>query len=157
MIDLKLSNWKSILQDIYCPVIGSIWVAPNGIWNNHFAHNKDKDDFHPSVIGRVYDENKKYSISIFGKKKEVYDENKKCWIIPGTSKEYNKGTNVFKVKIDPENPDCPYSHFLIKLRITYNSKDLPNLQRGWNGVDTLSDSQIEDLKLQIKFSLGINV
>lgn len=27
MIDLKLSNWKSILQDIYCPVIGSIWVA----------------------------------------------------------------------------------------------------------------------------------
>ena len=139
MIDLKLSNWKSILQDIYCPVIGSIWVAPNGIWNNHFAHNKDKDDFHPSVIGRVY------------------DENKKCWIIPGTSKEYNKGTNVFKVKIDPENPDCPYSHFLIKLRRTYNSKDLPNLQRGWNGVDTLSDSQIEDLKLQIKFSLGINV
>ena len=139
MIDLKLSNWKSILQDIYCPVIGSIWVAPNGIWNNHFAHNKGKDDFHPSVIGRVY------------------DENKKCWIIPGTSKEYNKGTNVFKVKIDPENPDCPYSHFLIKLRITYNSKDLPNLQRGWNGVDTLSDSQIEDLKLQIKFSLGINV
>lgn len=82
---------------------------------------------------------------------------KKCWIIPGTSKEYNKGTNVFKVKIDPENPDCPYSHFLIKLRMTYNSKDLPNLQRGWNGVDTLSDSQIEDLKLQIKFSLGINV
>ena len=112
MIDLKLSNWKSILQDIYCPVIGSIWVAPNGIWNNHFAHNKDKDDFHPSVIGRVY------------------DENKKCWIIPGTSKEYNKGTNVFKVKIDPENPDCPYSHFLIKLRMTYNSKDLPNLQHG---------------------------
>ena len=62
MIDLKLSNWKSILQDIYCPVIGSIWVAPNGIWNNHFAHNKDKDDFHPSVIGRVYDENKKQII-----------------------------------------------------------------------------------------------
>ena len=139
MIDLKLSSWKSILQDIYCPVIGSIWVAPNGIWNNHFAHNKDKDDFHPSVIGRVY------------------DENKKCWIIPGTSKEYNKGSNVFKVKIDPENPECPYSYFLIKLRMTYNSKDLPNLQRGWNGIDTLSDSQIEELKLQIKFSLGINV
>ena len=41
MINLQLSNWKSILQDIYCSVIGSIWVAPNGIWDNHFAHNKD--------------------------------------------------------------------------------------------------------------------
>ena len=130
MINLQLSKWKSILQDIYCPVIGSIWVAPNGIWNNHFAHNKDKDDFHPSVVGRV---------------------------IPGTSKDYNKGTNVFRVKINPDDPDCPYSHFLIKLRMTYNSKDLTNLQRGWNGIDTLSDSQTEELKLQIKFSLGINV
>lgn len=139
MINLKTSNWKSILQDIYCPVIGSIWVAPNGMWNNQFAHNKDKNDCHPSVIGRVY------------------DNNKKCWIIPGTSKEYNKGTNVFKVKIDPCDPECPYTHFLIKLRMTYNSKDLPKLQRGWNGIETLSDSQIEDLKLQIKFSLGINV
>ena len=118
MINLQLSKWRSILQDIYCPVIGSIWVAPNGIWNNHFAHNKDKDDFHPSVVGRVF------------------DENKKCWIIPGTSKDYNKGTNVFRVKINP---------------------DLTNLQRGWNGIDTLSDSQTEELKLQIKFSLGINV
>lgn len=139
MINLKTSNWKSILQDIYCPVIGSLWVAPNGIWNNQFAKNKDKDDYHPSVIGRVY------------------DQNTKCWIIPGTSKDYNKGSNVFKCKIDPNDPNCPYSHFLIKLRMTYNSKDLPNLQRGWNGIETLSDSQIEDLKLQIKFSLGINV
>lgn len=139
MINLKISNWKSILRDIYCPVIGSIWVAPNGMWNNQFAHNKDKNDCHPSVIGRVY------------------DQNTKCWIIPGTSKGYNKGSSVFKCKIDPNDPDCPYSHFLIKLRMTYNSKDLPNLQRGWNGIETLSDSQIEDLKLQIKFSLGINV
>ena len=45
----------------------------------------------------------------------------------------------------------------LQVRMTYNSKDLPNLQRGWNGIETLSDSQIEDLKLQIKFSLGINV
>lgn len=139
MINQRISNWKSILQDIYCPVIGSIWVAPNGMWNNQFAHNKDKNDCHPSVIGRVY------------------DNNRKCWIIPGTSKGYNKGTNVFKVKIDPCDPECPYTHFLIKLRMTYNSKDLPNLQRGWKGIETLSDSQIEDLKLQIKFSLGINV
>ena len=132
-------DWHDILKQVYSPPIGSLWVAPNGIWNNSFAHNKDKDDFHPSVIGRIY------------------DEGQKCWLIPGTSKEYNKGTNVFKVKIDTNDPECPYTHFLIKLRMTYNSKDLPNLRRGWNGVDALSDSQIEDLKLQIKFSLGINV
>jgi hypothetical protein len=139
MIDFKNSKWKNILRDIYSPEIGSIWVAPNGIWNNSFAHNKDKDDIHPSVIGRVY------------------DENRKCWLIPGTSKDYNKGTNVYRVKLDPNDPECPYSHFLIKLRMTFNSKDLYNLQRGWNGIDTLSDEQIEDLKLQIKFCLGINV
>ena len=65
MINLQLSKWKSILQDIYCPVIGSIWVAPNGIWDNHFAHNKDKDDFHPSVVGRVFDENLKSATKPF--------------------------------------------------------------------------------------------
>lgn len=132
-------NWKSILQEIYYPSIGSLWSAPNKIWNNSFAYNKSKDDFHPSVVGRVY------------------DDNKKCWIIPGTTKEYNKGSNVFRTKIDPSNPDCPYTHFLIKLRMTYNSKDISMLQRGWNGIDSLSDSQIDDLKLQIKFSLGIDV
>ena len=63
MIYFKNSNWKNILRDIYSPEIGSIWVAPNGIWNNSFAHNKDKDDIHPSVIGRVYDENRKIMIS----------------------------------------------------------------------------------------------
>ena len=41
--------------------------------------------------------------------------------------------------------------------MTYNSKDILSLQRGWNGIDSLSDTQVEELKLQIKFSLGINV
>lgn len=49
-MNLKTSYWKSILQDIYCPVIGSLWDAPNGIWNHQFAKNTDKDDYHPSVI-----------------------------------------------------------------------------------------------------------
>lgn len=132
-------DWKKILYDIYCPVIGSIWVAPNGIWSNNFAHNKDPEDCHPSVVGRVY------------------DDNKRCWIIPGTSKEYNIGTNVFKVRIDAEDPECPYTHFLIKLRMTYNSKDLLSLKRGWNGIDSLSEQQTNDLKMQIKFSLGVDV
>lgn len=132
-------DWKGLLKEIYCPAIGSLWGAPNGIWDNSFAHNKAKESTHPSVIGRVY------------------DANKRCWIIPGTTKDYNKGSNVFRTKINPSDPACPYTHFLIKLRMTYNSRDLFNLQRGWDGVDTLSDSQIHDLKLQIRFSLGLNV
>ena len=62
-MDFEIIDWKGILKDIYYPEIGSLWVAPNGIWNNNFAHNKAKDDSHPSVIGRVF------------------DDNKKCWII----------------------------------------------------------------------------
>ncbi len=140
MISIKSeSDWKNILQEIYYPAIGSLWAAPNGIWNNDFAHNKDKNDVHPSVIGRVF------------------DNNKKCWIIPGTSKEHSIGSNVYRVKINSSDPDCPYSHFLIKLRMTYNSKDILNLQRGWNGVENLNEQQTADLKLHIKFSLGIDV
>ena len=97
-------DWHEILKEIYSPPIGSLWVAPNGIWNNSFAHNKDKDDFHPSVIGRLF------------------ENNHRCWLIPGTSKDYKKGSDVFNVKIDPEDPDCPYSHFLIKLRMVYTQK-----------------------------------
>lgn len=132
-------DWHDILKKVYSPPIGSLWVAPNGIWNNSFAHNKDKDDCHPSVIGRIY------------------EGGQRCWLIPGTSKEYKKGTDVFKVKINPDDPDCPLSHFLIKLRMTYNSKDVLNLVRGWNGIDTLNEQQTDELKMQIKFSLGINV
>jgi hypothetical protein len=132
-------DWHEILKEIYSPPIGSLWVAPNGIWNNSFAHNKDKDDFHPSVIGRLF------------------ENNHRCWLIPGTSKDYKKGSDVFNVKIDPEDPDCPYSHFLIKLRMVYNSKDVLLLDRGWNGIDSLNEQQTKDLKLQIKFCLGINV
>lgn len=132
-------DWRSILQEIYAPEIGSLWAAPNGIWNNRFAANKNDTDCHPSVVGRVY------------------DQNTKCWLIPGTTKDYNKGSSVFRVKINPEDSECPYTHFLIKLRMVCNSRDILNLYRGWNGVDILNDSQIEDLKLQIKFSLGIDV
>lgn len=139
MANLNISNWKSILQDIYYPIIGSIWVAPNGIWKNGFAKNKNKEDFHPSVVGRVY------------------NENKQCWLIPGTSKEHIIGANVFRVKINQTDPDCPVSYFLLKLKMTYNSKDILKLQRGWNGVDSLDEQQTEELKMHIKFSLGVNV
>lgn len=138
LVAIMECDWKSVLLQIYRPPIGSLWVAPNGIWDNCFAHNKSKEGVHPSVVGRVFSD-------------------KRCWLIPGTSKEYNKGSSVFRTKLDPTNVNCPYSHFLIRLRMTYTSKDLINLKRGWNGIDSLDEKQTEDLKLQIKFSLGIDV
>lgn len=133
-----MQDWKQILTNIYCPELGSLWTAPNGIWNNSFASNKDKKDCHPTVVGKVNADN----IS--------------CKIIPGTTKEYQKGTNVFKVKITNDD-DCPYSHFLLKLWMTYSFIDLQKLHRGWNRVDSLNEEQIKGLKLQIKFCHGIDV
>jgi hypothetical protein len=134
-----MQDWKQILSSIYLPEIGSLWTAPNGIWNNSFASNKDKDDFHPTVVGKVN------------------ADKVSCRIIPGTTKEYQKGSCVYKVKLNPYDPDCPTSNFLIKLWMTYNNSDLVKMQRGWNGVDSLNLTQIEDLKLQIKFCTGIDV
>jgi hypothetical protein len=132
-------DWKQILSNIYCPEIGSLWTAPNGIWNNSFASNKDKNDCHPTVIGKVNADN----IS--------------CKIIPGTTKEYQKGSCVFRVKLKSDDYDCPFSHFLIKLWMTYTNSDLLRLKRGWNGIDSLNESQVEGLKLQIKFCTGLDV
>lgn len=137
--DWQYCDWKQVLRTIYSPPIGSIWTAPNAIWTNSFAHNKAGNDTHPSVVGRVF------------------EKDRLCWVIPGTTKTYNKGSNVFRTKINPDNPDCPDTHFLIALRMTCTIEELLELKRGWNGIDDLRDSQVEELKLQIRFSLGINV
>lgn len=135
---LEVQNWKSILQSIYTPPIGSLWVAPNGIWTSRFAHNKDANDTHPSVVGRIM------------------TDNQSCWLIPGTSQDH-MGSSVFKTRIDETDPNGKYTHFLINLLMTYTIKDLMILHRGWNGIDTLSNKQVDELKLKIFFCLGINV
>ncbi|MDR1883314.1 MAG: hypothetical protein LBR26_11125 [Prevotella sp.] len=136
-----MQDWKQILSSIYLPEVGSLWTAPNGIWNNFFASNKDKDkdDYHPAVVGKVN------------------ADKVSCRIIPGTTKEYQKGSSVYKVKLNPDKRDCPTSNFLIKLWMTYNNNDLVKMQRGWNGVESLNQLQITELKLQIKFCTGIDV
>jgi len=133
-----MQDWKQILLGIYCPAVGSLWTATNGIWDNSFAANKDKNDCHPTVVGKI---NK---------------DSNSCKIIPGTTKDYQKGTCVYKVKLKNEN-DCPYSHFLLKFWMTYNNRDLLKLKRGWNMVEIMNDDQIKGLKLQIKFCHGIDV
>jgi hypothetical protein len=134
-----MRDWKQILSNIYFPAVGSLWAAPNRIWQNSFASNKDKNDCHPAVVGKVN------------------TDKVSCRIIPGTTKEYRKGSCVYKVKLDPDDSDCPYSHFLIELWMTYNNSDLLKLKRGWNGWDSLTGEQVEKLKLQIKFCTGIDV
>lgn len=134
-----MKDWKSILYDIYSLEVGSLWAANNGIWTNSFAANKSKNDFHPAVIGKI----------------SPCKTN--CNIVPGTSKEYRKGSCVYKVKLNEGDANCLYSYFLIDLWMTFSKSDLMKLRQGWDGIISLSESQLKDFKLQIKFCKGIDV
>lgn len=95
-----MKDWKQILYNVYTPDIGSIWVAPNGIWKNSFASNKPETEFHPSVVGKL--SNCRTS----------------CQIVPGTSKDYRKGACVFKVKLN--TVDCMSSNESGLIGSTFN-------------------------------------
>ena len=134
-----MKDWKQILFQIYEPEIGSIWAAPNRIWNNSFAANKSETDFHPSIVAKV--SSCKTS----------------CQIVPGTTKGYRKGSCVFKVKLNTTDLTCPISYFLIDLWMTFSKSDLLTLKQGWDGIEDLNEEQLKAFKLQIKFCKGINV
>jgi hypothetical protein len=134
-----MQDWKQILLNIYTPEIGSVWSVCNGIWNNQFASGKDKNDCHPAVVGKL---NK---------------DSASCKIIPGTTKEYQRGSCVFRVKLNPYNPECQISNFLINLWMTYSNRELFKMKRGWDGVEILNEAQIRELKLQIRLYWGIDV
>lgn len=134
-----MKDWKQILYDIYAPEVGTIWAAPNGIWTNSFASNQSETDYHPSVVGKVS------------------SCKTNCQIVPGTSKDYRKGSCVFKVKLNTIEPTCSLSYFLIDLWMTFSKNDLLTLKRGWNGIDDFNEQQLKDFKLQIKFCKGIDV
>lgn len=134
-----MKDWKQILYNIYKPEIGSIWAAPNGIWTNSFAINKSETDYHPSVIGKV----------------SPCKTN--CQIVPGTSKDYRKGSCIYKVRLNTTTPNSPLSYFLIDLWMTFSKSDLLTLKQGWNGIENLNETQLKDFKQQIKFCKGIDV
>jgi hypothetical protein len=134
-----MKDWKEKLYDIYAPEIGSIWAAPNRIWNNSFASNKSETDYHPCVVGKVS------------------SCRTTCQIVPGTSKDYRKGSCVFKVKLNTTDPACPLSYFLIDLWMTFSKSDLLTLKKGWNGIENLNELQLKAFKQQIKFCKGIDV
>lgn len=126
-------DYRDILRRIYQPEIGSIWKAPNIIWKNSFAINKSQNGFHPSIVEKI----RKDNISV--------------QLVPGTTKEYNKGSCVFKVDLAG---DKTFSFFLLKLSMPYIIEDLVKLDRGWNGIDVLNDEQTKDFKWQIKICKG---
>ncbi len=126
-------DYRTVLKRIYKPEIGSIWKAPNRIWKNSFAKNKDPEDFHPSIVEKV----KQDTVSV--------------QLAPGTTKEYQKGSCVFKVDL---KEDGIFSFFLLKLSMPYIIEDLLELERGWNGVESLNEKQLKDFKWQIKICKG---
>lgn len=130
-----MTNWKDFLHKLYCPEIGSIWAAPNMIWNNGFAKDKSGHDLHPALV----------------------EKNSPCnsitYIIPGTSK-INLGSCIFKTKLNPKDVNNPTSYFLIKLSMPYSRTKMTGLRQGWNDVYVLDQKQLDDFKLQLKFCKG---
>lgn len=131
-----MQDWKKILKTIYTPDIGSLWAVPNKVWNNGFATNKAGDDMHPALLEKITP------------CKTI------TYIIPGTSKEYKQGSCVYKVKINPVDMNSCVSHFLIKLSMPFTKENLMDLRQGWNGIDELSEKQLADFKMQLKFCKG---
>jgi hypothetical protein len=134
-----MKDWKNILYNIYSPEIGSIWAAPNGIWDNGFAANKSEKDYHPSLV------------------ENYHPSDSFCKLIPGTSKDYTKGSCVYKVNLNHNNSSSRISHFLIKFSMTITIEDLLKLKKSWNGIEKLNDDNLINFKRQIKFCKGIDV
>ena len=130
-----MTNWKIVLINLYCPDVGSIWAAPNKIWNNGFAKEKSGNDLHPAVVER----------------------NSPCnsitYIIPGTSK-IHMGSCIFRTRLNPEDTSKVTSYFLIKLSMPYSRAKMNELSQGWNDVYVLDEKQLDDFKLQLKFCKG---
>ena len=125
-------NFAKAFVKLYTPV-GSIWQAPNGIWETGFAQNKNKGNFHPAIIEKIRPDNVTLQLA------------------PGTSKSYNLGSCVFKAKLKKSKKT---SYFLLKLSIPYFIDDVLKLKRGWDKTSKLDQTQIEELKMQIKFCKG---
>ena len=126
-------DYKQVLKNIYKPEIGSIWKAPNKIWTTGFARNKTPEGYHPSIVEKL----RLDDVSI--------------QLVPGTSKAYQQGSCVFKVKLGKTDR---MTFFLLKLSMPYIIEDLLKLERGWNGINTLSSSQLKDFEWQIKICKG---
>jgi hypothetical protein len=126
-------DYREALKKIYKPDIGSIWKAPNNIWTTGFANNKEPYGIHPSIV------------------EKLHRDGFSAQLAPGTTKDYQKGSCVFKVDIGEKGVN---SYFLLNLSMPYSISELLDLPRGWNGVDVLSEDQIKKFDWQIEICKG---
>ncbi len=126
-------DFYEALKKIYVPQFGSIWKAPNRIWTSGFAMGANSEHIHPSIV------------------EKLYKDNVTVTLVPGTSKDYQRGSCVWKVDLSGNSTT---THFLLKLSMPYHIDDLKNKERGWDGIDELDDEQKVDFKRQIKFCRG---
>jgi hypothetical protein len=126
-------DYREALKKIYKPDFGSIWKAPNKIWSSNFAKNKNSEDTHPSIVEKL----QRDGVSV--------------QLAPGTTKEYQKGSCVFKVDLAGNGV---HSFFLLNLSMPYTIGELVELRRGWNGVDVLDEKELKRFEWQIEICKG---
>ena len=122
-------SYFEVLKEIWKPPVGSIWKIPNYIWNTGFATNKSKDDIHPAIV------------------EKLFKDNLHARIVPGTSKDYNKGKCVYEVDFSNQGK---ISYFLIRLSMPILIDDFNNLKRGWDRIEDLNEEQLSEFKRQVK-------
>jgi len=130
-------DFKAAFKEVYktlpfTPDIGSIWAAPNKIWNNDFAWNKGPNDYHPAIVA------------------EIKPCNTILRILPGTTSNHDGERCAYKVKLGKERK---ISYFLFALAMPYTKDNLLDLERGWSGVDELNKNQLIDYKSKIEICL----
>ena len=131
-MDFK-SAFKEVFKKLpFAPVIGSIWAAPNRIWDNDFAWNKKSDDFHPAIVA------------------EIKACNTIITILPGTTSNHDGEICAYKVDLQYNNKT---SYFLFALAMPYTKEKLLDLDRGWNGINELNKNQLTNFKSKIKICL----
>lgn len=116
--------------------MGSIWKIPNSKWKSGFASNRPNEQLHPAIVEKL--KNDKVSATI----------------IPGTSKNYNIGSCVYKVDL---NSNGRMSYFLIDLSMPMMIEELIKLDRGWDQIEDLNEKQLKEFALQVKLCKGYEI
>lgn len=128
-----IMDFYEALKKLYVPQFGSIWKAPNRIWTSGFARGANGEHIHPSIV------------------EKIYKDNVTVTLVPGTSKDYQRGSCVWKADLSVNSRK---TYFLLKLSMPYHIDDLKDNERGWDGIDELDNEQKSDFNRQIKFCRG---
>ena len=124
---------KEIFKDLpIAPPVGSIWAAPNKIWDNAFARNQKPKNLHPAIVA------------------EIKPCNTIITILPGTTRDHNNQRCAYEVNLQKAQKK---SYFLFALAMPYSKDNLLTLRRGWDGIDDLNNDQLKRFNLKIEMCL----